>query len=893
MKKFIAIIVTLILMNILSAEVCWDNGIPIYEGNFIYSQKNIITPSGNIYITWVEYDNGYRNLKLQKTNYAGEPIWNEPLTIDQSSTFKIENAIAPNGNDGCYINVIYDNNRIEQKLFKIDSSGNIVWTVLHNSTWNINLQPLSNGGILISQLRETNNYLYLNCINIDNNGNVLWNKEQLYSFSSSSSKILNEQYIDGFFYFLLRDYTEIFLIKVDENGEIVSQSANYPIGYYNSSSFIDNNFFVFSLNNETNNLEMYRFDLEGNSVLSETPKEICNSNYWLGDKVVFSDDYFYAILTNSDDHLIFKKCDFDGNVLATYTLNEDVSAPINQIYDYDTDFISCRTNDTYIPFLIKLNENGISEPIYYMPDNSTPIYPKIYFVNDNFSFVGFKSEPSLKILTMRKNENSTTTTIIRNVENDIIHPVLKVINSTLYAFWYSLNHNAIMSQRYDENGTNLNQENGEEIIDNADNFYLTQDKIITMDENSSENILNVHCYNFEGENIWSDQIEGNIYNYHIYPFNENYMIVIRKSIDSENDELKLMAFDENGFLWNEPTSISINKQVVQIILKGNTLFVRNDSTVSYYHINSDGTYSEPQVLVDNSNSLYVYGNDDRFIVATKNNATSSKKVFYFQNGNLMWNDPLNVNFSELYYFKVFFEDDGFYIIGNTYSEHSIHIKKFDYEGNPIPEFNFTYTTQNPYLNSSRVFKEDNKFIFYFDTSTGNFNHILTYTITDETGNILVPEGSETIMDREHLEFTQDAILSNNNLYLSIACGYKPLEGEYQEIYYTQKIDLSEFVNTGDENIPNFRPKLSNYPNPFNPTTTISFDLPKSGNVDLTIYNVKGQKVKTLTNEKYPKGKHSIVWTGKNDKNQSVSTGIYFYRLRSDNSTLTKKMILLK
>ncbi len=101
-------------------------------------------------------------------------------------------------------------------------------------------------------------------------------------------------------------------------------------------------------------------------------------------------------------------------------------------------------------------------------------------------------------------------------------------------------------------------------------------------------------------------------------------------------------------------------------------------------------------------------------------------------------------------------------------------------------------------------------------------------------------------------------------------------------------------------INNGKYKLTNYPNPFHSPsnrgsgTTISFDLPKSGDVDLTIYNIKGQKVKTLTNEKYPKGKHSLIWNGKNDKNQDVSSGVYFYKLNVDGKDVNvKKCLLMK
>ena len=87
--------------------------------------------------------------------------------------------------------------------------------------------------------------------------------------------------------------------------------------------------------------------------------------------------------------------------------------------------------------------------------------------------------------------------------------------------------------------------------------------------------------------------------------------------------------------------------------------------------------------------------------------------------------------------------------------------------------------------------------------------------------------------------------------------------------------------------------LVNYPNPFNPTTTISFDLAAESNVSIAVYNVKGQKVKQLMNEQLSVGQHSIEWNGKDSNNKAIASGIYFYKLTSDNDTVMRKMLLLK
>jgi hypothetical protein len=85
----------------------------------------------------------------------------------------------------------------------------------------------------------------------------------------------------------------------------------------------------------------------------------------------------------------------------------------------------------------------------------------------------------------------------------------------------------------------------------------------------------------------------------------------------------------------------------------------------------------------------------------------------------------------------------------------------------------------------------------------------------------------------------------------------------------------------------------NYPNPFNPSTTLKFATKESGHVAIDIYNVKGQKVRTLVDTQMNAGYHSIVWNGKDDNGVNATSGIYFSRMRSGKYTATRKLILMK
>ena len=100
-------------------------------------------------------------------------------------------------------------------------------------------------------------------------------------------------------------------------------------------------------------------------------------------------------------------------------------------------------------------------------------------------------------------------------------------------------------------------------------------------------------------------------------------------------------------------------------------------------------------------------------------------------------------------------------------------------------------------------------------------------------------------------------------------------------------DLGEAIVIRD---PNLR---ENYPNPFNPTTTLTFELPKQMKVQLVVYDVLGRKVNELLNGVQRQGVHKVVWNGADSRGRPVSSGVYFYRMTTENFQKTMKMTLMR
>ncbi len=102
------------------------------------------------------------------------------------------------------------------------------------------------------------------------------------------------------------------------------------------------------------------------------------------------------------------------------------------------------------------------------------------------------------------------------------------------------------------------------------------------------------------------------------------------------------------------------------------------------------------------------------------------------------------------------------------------------------------------------------------------------------------------------------------------------------------------LSAEDEDLPVLANALeANYPNPFNPTTTINFSIKYDEKVSIDVFNSRGQRVTTLVDDHLQAGRHNVVWNGRDNRNREVGSGVYFYRIESGEWTATEKMLLVK
>ncbi|HNX00491.1 MAG TPA: choice-of-anchor J domain-containing protein, partial [Candidatus Cloacimonadota bacterium] len=142
------------------------------------------------------------------------------------------------------------------------------------------------------------------------------------------------------------------------------------------------------------------------------------------------------------------------------------------------------------------------------------------------------------------------------------------------------------------------------------------------------------------------------------------------------------------------------------------------------------------------------------------------------------------------------------------------------------------------------------------------------------------------------QYTYDlAAYDGQYVYIGIRC--------VSENAFALLLDDFKLITTGGVGVddpaplPTTTSLIGNYPNPFNPETSIQYNVKEKGNVLIEIFNTKGQKVKTLENSLREPGHYTVNWTGKDDNGHAVSSGVYFYKMKTGTFTCTKKMILLK
>lgn len=261
-------------------------------------------------------------------------------------------------------------------------------------------------------------------------------------------------------------------------------------------------------------------------------------------------------------------------------------------------------------------------------------------------------------------------------------------------------------------------------------------------------------------------------------------------------------------------------------------------------------------------------------------------------GGIIWEKQYKISNQPAYGNYIKKINSGYIIAGGTYDtlntlENRVYFMRVDTAGNlkyekVIPYFKYDEFYASLYLN-------ENKFIFSSFTSgpgsfdTASYSRVI---ITDSLGNILV---SRNFYGDYYYGY--NAITKANNSDIILA-GSAKIPGSGEDILVCRVDSLLQGPPIGIKknvsDVPSVFVLYQNFPNPFNPSTIINYELPIAGYVKLSVYDILGRELTVLVNEKQSAGKYSIEWNAGN-----YPSGVYFYTLQTNKFSDTRKMILLK
>jgi subtilisin family serine protease len=522
------------------------------------------------------------------------------------------------------------------------------------------------------------------------------------------------------------------------------------------------------------------------------------------------------------------------------TANPDSDYPFNRTYPFDVKLSLVQQGwpqDTYgatpgSPILVDLNGDGFREVVY--ADQSGKV--NAYNYSKTAQMPGFPVDlgsNTLGSIAMGKSQSSNNPFFAVNLNNNSVtafsHTGQILFNNALGA---NVRGGAVIAK--------LNQNEG--------------DKIFTITQNG-----NLHVFNQDGS-----YVSG-------YPTNIGGAYFTAPSAADINGDgnMEIVACSMNGTL--------------------NVISLNTGENIAGFPVTLVGGSQNPVIITDISGNGN--GNPEIFITTSANGTlyaiskTGSIRVERSIGGNIRTNPVIaDVNGDGNKEIIVITANGGVYIMDNA--------------GNDLPGTPFTI---NANVESAPVvarFDRSNMAGIIFGDSNG-YLHSVRVDGT-ESANFPIKFGSSIKVSAAITDLDNDGDIEivfpdNENLYV---VDIKRSAQSYDWTCYTGNYSRNGFIDGTVSNEDNLTPVvetelLGAFPNPFNPTTVINFNLKNAAKVSLDIYNQKGQKVHTLVDGNLPAGSHSYVWDGVDNKGNQVASGMYLYRMKSGKYSNTKKMILMK
>lgn len=357
----------------------------------------------------------------------------------------------------------------------------------------------------------------------------------------------------------------------------------------------------------------------------------------------------------------------------------------------------------------------------------------------------------------------------------------------------------------------------------------------------------------------------------------------------------------NDSLWSDPINVgsSLNSSLDEYhpcIVHDSSIYFENNSGLMHRSQYTNGTYQSRIPLPSPINPNSAYGDpyispDESYIIisSSRSGGYGGKDIYIsYKKVNGAWTNPKNlgntINTSVFEDFADITPDGKYMTFGRNEDIYWVSASFID---------SLRHTNFIPYL----------KWVIANQVDT--VGHLFRYTIPDTT--FIDDDGNNTLSYSATLNngSSLPVWLSFDSTDLTFS-GTPTAAGTYTikvTTFDTAKASASTTFNLivspltgvaeGNNSFPESFSLGQNYPNPFNPTTIIRYQLPVASKVKLIVYNLLGQKIKTLIDSFQSAGEHSLVWDATDDKNRTVSSGVYFYKMETNKMSYQKKMLLAR
>ena len=921
-----------------------DEGIEVNDAEKIQDFPVAVSVENNAVIVawWDNRNEDIPEIRAQKINANGNLLWqNDGIILSSNENIIEQIFIVNDGTDGALF--FWRVNDYPNKLYgtHILGDGSIAtgWgtngkLIISSFFYDIDIIADGYNGVVIAW--EDVNYpirdLYMQ--RVDSSGNLLWGSSgiPLCIEENTQDNVTITTDNNGIYYFFWRDNRnspgyDIYMQKVDQNGNklwledgLVHEDAySYEILSVMGN---DNNSIICwrQLNGIHDELYAQKIDINGNILWEPSGLPICTENYW-GNTDLLSDNYggcwvtfsradyypnsdIYIQHVNSEGAILLEEngisvCsdeNFQEQPSVNTTINDDIYISWE---DRRTGSMSIYSQVLNYDGLIQLPENGIEifgglsgdsrdiEILQYY-DNPFLIWRDKRYFNDDQIYIQSLNIDGSPVFQ----EDGIPITIFTGHDQDNFDAVLNQNSNTIAIVWEEVraDFQQIYAQAVDIYGNSLWNENGLLVGE----YLLGQQELpqISVKENNDE---------LEYYIGWTDFRDW------------EYAIYGQKIIDGElqwEEEGKLIAaptgYDnledivENFYIWHGGSWPNYDIFVKLVDGNGNTAPGWPEDGLEICNV--ENQQRNPQGIIIPQGLLIIW-----------EDCRSGERDIYGQivtyDGNILWQEnglPLVVQENDQDNFKFFF-DDGLYLVWQDFRSSSnynweIYAQKFDEDGNELWQEGGVLVAGVDETDCSYpdLVKVGNKiFIVWGERINYDARNIKAQLLGEDGEMLWQPQGifiCEEFMDQNHPKVVSNG---EDDVYIAWQDGRATIYDLTSIMgIYAQKFHVEQ-TSIENEVIPNTNFILSNYPNPFNPETTIKFTTEHTENTEIVIYNIKGQKVKTLecinrVNAKTTRSFYSISWDGTDYNNQPVSSGIYFYKLEVNNRKIaTKKCLLLK